>query len=103
VSPDGSSWFAAYSTPANRAPNYMHGVRAQPDEQITYQKREGDWAAVSGFKGSKIFYRKAVLACAGTVWHQIAFEYPAARKQEMDRFVIRASQSIDHAENDSCG
>ena len=60
------------------------------------------WGAISGFKGSKIFYRKAVLACGGTVWHAIAFEYPAARKREMDSFVIRASHSIDQAENDSC-
>ena len=59
-------------------------MASQPGEQITYQKRESDWGAISGFKGSKIFYRKAVLACGGTVWHAIAFEYPAARKREMD-------------------
>jgi hypothetical protein len=36
---------------------------------------ESDWLAVSGIKGNKIFYRKAVIACGGKVWHHIAFEY----------------------------
>ena len=102
TSPDGSSWFAAYSTPADGASGRINPMTSLPGEQITYQKRESDWGAISGFKGSKIFYRKAVLACGGTVWHAIAFEYPAARKREMDSFVIRASHSIDQAENDSC-
>lgn len=101
VSPDGSSWFSAYSTPADHATR-VDAMTTNPGEQITYQKREGDWGVVSGFKGDKIFYRKAVLACGGKVWHEIAFEYPADRKREMDSFVIRASRSIDHAENDSC-
>ena len=62
-----------------------------------------NWRAVSGIKGDRIFYRKAVIACGGTVWHHIAFEYPASHKRQIDPFVLRASQSIDHAENDSCG
>jgi hypothetical protein len=101
VSPDGSSWFEAYATPADQATR-VGAMNSNPGEQITYQKREGDWGAVSGFNGDKIFYRKAVLACGGKVWHEIAFEYPAERKREMDPFVIRASRSIDHAEYDSC-
>jgi hypothetical protein len=67
VSPDGSSWFAAYSLP----------VVSEP-------------------------VGKAVIACGGKMWHHIAFEYRPARKRQMDPFVIRASQSIDHAEYDSC-
>jgi hypothetical protein len=102
VSPDGSSWFVAYATPADREPTQTGAIRSETGEQITYEKHERDWGAISGFKGSKIFYRKAVLACGGKTWHEIAFEYPAARKVEMDPFVIRASRNIDHAENDSC-
>jgi hypothetical protein len=36
------------------------------------------------------------------VWHHMAFEYPAERKQAMDAFVIRAAAIIDLAENDGC-
>jgi hypothetical protein len=104
VSPDGSSWFAAYALPVDAEPvaAHMDTIARQEGEAITYFRREQDWLAVSGFKGNRIFYRKAVIACGGTVWHHIAFEYPAARKRQMDRFVIQASQSIDRAEYDSC-
>lgn len=105
VSPDGSAWFAAYVSPADAETlsAHMDTIAAQQGEAVTYFRRDRDWLAVSGFKGGRIFYRKAVIACAGTMWHHIAFEYPAIRKQEMDPFVVRASQSIDHAEYDSCG
>jgi hypothetical protein len=104
VSPDGSAWFAAYALPIDAEPvaAHMDTVARQNGEAITYFRREQDWLAVSGFKADRIFYRKAVIACGGTVWHHIAFEYPAARKRQMDRFVIQASQSIDRAEYDSC-
>jgi serine/threonine-protein kinase len=104
VSPDGSAWFAAYVSPVEAEPvsAHMDTVQVQKGEAVTYSRREHDWLAVSGFKGDRIFYRKAVLACGGTMWHHIAFEYPSTRKQEMNAFVVRASQSIDHAEYDSC-
>jgi hypothetical protein len=105
VSPDGSSWFAAYSSPVASEPvaAHMNTIAAQDGEAVTYFRREQDWLAVSGMKGNRIFYRKAVIACGGKTWHHIAFEYPAARKRQMDPFVVRASQSIDYAEYDSCG
>ena len=104
MSPDGSSWFAAYSSLVADEPvaAHMDTVATQQGEGVTYLRRERDWLAVSGLKGGRIFYRKAVIACGGNMWHHIAFEYPAARKRQMDPFVIRASQSIDHAEYDSC-
>ena len=105
VSPDGSSWFEAYSTPvaAQPVPEHMDAIYAQRGEQITYTRRGRDWLAVSGFKGDKIFYRKAVIACNGTTWHHIAFEYPATHKLEMDAFVNRASRTIDRSEYEGCG
>jgi hypothetical protein len=104
VSPDGSSWFAPHASPVGSEPitAHMDRIARQEGETITYFRREPDWIAVSGFKGGRIFYRKAVLACGGKVWHHIEFEYPAALKRRMDPFVNRASYGIDHAENDSC-
>jgi hypothetical protein len=104
LSPDGSSWFAPHASPVGSEPiaAHMDRIARQEGETVTYFRREADWIAVSGFKGGRIFYRKAVLACGGKVWHHIEFEYPAALKRRMDPFVNRASYSIDHAENDSC-
>ena len=80
----------------------MDRITRQEGETVTYFRREPDWIAVSGFKAGRIFYRKAVLACGGKVWHHIEFEYPAALKRRMDPFVNRASYSIDHAETIDC-
>ena len=57
---------------------------------------------VSGFKDSRVFYRKAILACAGKSWHQIAFEYPSELKARMDAFVASAAQALDNTQSD-CG
>ena len=38
--------------------------------------------------------RKAMLACAGKTWRNIAFEYPAELKGRMDQFVILAGQIL---------
>jgi len=80
----------------------MRSVAFAENESLTYLRGEGDWIAVSGVKGDRIFYRKAVIACGGNVWHHIAFEYPADRKRAMDPIVIRAATIIHHAENDGC-
>jgi hypothetical protein len=73
----------------------------QEGETVTYFRREPDWIAVSGFKGGRIFYRKAVLACGGTVWHHIEFEYPAALKRRMviARHTASITQKTTSAEN----
>jgi hypothetical protein len=93
VSPDGSSWFAPHASPVGSEPiaAHMDRIARQEGETVTYFRREADWIAVSGFKAGRIFYRKAVLACGGKVWHHIEFEYPAALKRRMDPFVNRAS------------
>ena len=42
---------------------------AAPD----YERREPNWIVVSGYKGNRIFYRRATLACENRQWHHIAF------------------------------
>jgi len=104
VSPDGSAWFAASASPVGSESITAHMDRfaRQEGETVTYFRRNPDWIVVSGFKGGRIFYRKAVIACGGTVWHHIEFEYPAARKRQMDSFVNRASYTVDHSETSDC-
>jgi hypothetical protein len=102
LSPDGTSWLAAYTTPTDNAriAEHMKTVIFAEDETITSVRGERTWVAVSGFKGSRIFYRKAIIACAGAAWRHIAFEYPAERKSDMDQFVVLAAQALDDTQSE---
>jgi hypothetical protein len=102
LSPDGTSWLAVYRAPAQDEPvaDHMRSVLFAKDETITYLRGERTWVAVSGFKESRIFYRKAILACAGKVWHHIAFEYPAELKNRMDGLVAAAAQALENTKTD---
>jgi serine/threonine-protein kinase len=97
LSPDGASWFAAYTAAAEEAAvaAHMKTLAFVDGETITYLRGERTWIAVSGFKGNRIFYRKAVIACGGTIWKHIAFEYPIELRHEMDRFVVSAATALD--------
>ena len=104
MSPDGAAWFALYKVGAGNTPvaDHMKTIAFVDGETVTYLRGERSWVAVSGFKESRIFYRKAILACAGKSWHHIAFEYPAEHKASMDRFVAVASQGLDASQTE-CG
>jgi hypothetical protein len=78
----------------------MRSIIFAKDETITYLRGERTWVAVSGFKNSRIFYRKAVLACAGKAWHHIAFEYPAELKSKMNGLVTSAAQALENTRAD---
>jgi hypothetical protein len=102
LSPDGTSWLAIYRASAQDEPvaDHMRNVIFAKDETITYLRGERTWFVVAGFKDSRIFYRKAILACAGKAWHHIAFEYPAELKAKMDAFVLAAAQALDNTQSD---
>jgi hypothetical protein len=106
-SPEGDAWLALYSSPADAQALDAHlkQVTFVDGEDITYLRRDRDWLVVSGFKGAKedrIFYRKVVLACGGSTWRHIAFEYPAEAKRAFDRFVTRVSIAMDRAARVDC-
>jgi hypothetical protein len=104
VSPDGNASFIAYTVPAGEegVAAHMKAVAFGDGEQVTYLRGERSWIAVSGFKQGRIFFRAAVLACAGDRWHHIAFEYPASAKGEMRDFVERAATAVRSSDNRSC-
>jgi serine/threonine-protein kinase len=107
VSPEGDAWLALYSSPADAQALDAHlkQVAFVEGEDITYLRREREWLVVSGFKGAKedrIFYRKVVLACGGSTWRHIAFEYPAEAKRAFDRFVERVAVAMDQAARLDC-
>jgi hypothetical protein len=96
VSPSGDAWLTLYAQPADREPIQAHiaQVRRHENERITYEREEQTWIVVSGYNGDRIFYRKAMLACGGQVWHHLAFEYPATQKRAFDDVVTRASYAL---------
>jgi hypothetical protein len=96
VSPSGDAWLALSAQPADREPIQVHiaHVRQHENERITYEREGQNWIVVSGYDGDRIFYRKAMLACGGQVWHHLAFEYPATQKRAFDDFVTRASYAL---------
>jgi hypothetical protein len=104
VSPDGNAWFIAYTVPTGEegVAAHMKAVAFGDGEQITYLRGERSWIAVAGFKQGRLFFREAVLACAGDRWHHIAFEYPASLKGEMRDFVERAATAVRGSDNKSC-
>jgi hypothetical protein len=104
VSPDGTGSFTAYTVPADQdaITAYMKNLAFADGEEVTNIRGERTWIAVSGFKADRIFYRKAVLACAGQRWHNVAFEYPAADKRKMAEFVNRASEVAQLSQNHDC-
>jgi serine/threonine-protein kinase len=101
---DGSAWLALYSAPAKKEEIAAHlkSVAFADGEEITYIRGARDWLAVSGLKGDRVYYRKAALACGGTTWRHIAFEYPAEQKPALDRVVERAAQAFDRLAEESC-
>jgi serine/threonine-protein kinase len=97
LSPEGNAWLALYSAPADTEPRDAHlkKVAFVEGEELSYLRREPDWLVVSGHKGERIFYRKAVLACGGQRWRHVAFEYPADQKGGFDQLVTRAARVLD--------
>jgi len=104
MAPDGSAWLALYSAPVDKdkVAAHLKDVAFAEGEEVTYIRGARDWLAVSGLKGDRVYYRKAALACGGTTWRHIAFEYPAEQKPALDRVVERAAQAFDRLAEESC-
>ena len=80
----------------------MNAIAFVEGEQITRLRGEEDWIEVAGFKADHSFYRKAVLACAGRVWHEVVFEYPTQSQEEITKFVSRVAKAVQNSEDQGC-
>jgi hypothetical protein len=103
VSPDGMASFSAYITPVAQQPiaEHMKIVAFADGEQITRLSGGRSWIEVTGFNGDRIFYRKSVLACGGTSWHEVTLEYPAETK-DMNAFVDRVAAGTEMDKDKGC-
>ncbi len=105
VSPQGRAWVETYSSDVSAEPIPVH-MRAfvfKDGETPTFIHGESDRIEVAGIKGDRRFYRKAIVACAGRVWHQIAFEYPVDMSRHIEPLLKSASSAVDASENAGCG
>ncbi len=104
VSPGGRAWFETYTTDvsAEPIPAHMRSFAFGTNETLTFIRGQSDRIEVAGVKGDRRFYRKAIIACAGRVWHQIAFEYPLDMRQYMQALLQSASSAVDASENVGC-
>jgi hypothetical protein len=104
VSPDGEGSLALYATPAQKEPiaKHMNAIAFVEGEQITHLQGEKNWIEVSGLKADRSFYRKAVLACDGRVWHEVTFEYPTQSQDRISEFVRRAAEAVRNSEDQGC-
>ena len=101
TSPDGAAWLAIYKTPADVAvADHMKSVAFGDGETLIHVQGERSWIAAAGFKGSRMFYRRALLSCGGRAWHHVAFEYPVEMKPRMERFVALAAEGLHDSQTD---
>lgn len=92
-----------YAKPATRPLTaQLARLRTVRRGDITYEREGRTWIVVSGFFGNRIFYRKAMLACGGTAWHYVEFEYPARQKRAVDDFVTRSSRALGAYSGSGC-
>jgi hypothetical protein len=103
VSPHGDAWLVLFESPARGDPAaHMNATTFLEGERITYQRRGRGWVVVSGYRGDRIFYRKAILACRNRLWRHIAFEYPGTDKRAFDEFVTRVSHGMNAYRDVGC-
>ena len=104
VSADGTASLALFATPTKQEPiaKHMNAVAFVDGEQITHLHGEENWIEVSGSKADHSFYRKAVLACGGRAWHEVAFEYPTQTQGSISEFVSRAAKAVQNSEDQGC-
>lgn len=67
---------------------------ANDGETVTYTQRGKRAITVSGTKGERIFYRRAILTCRDQVWNGVAIDYPATQKKDFDALVTRVATSL---------
>jgi hypothetical protein len=83
-------------------------IKANRDEgwTITYvsydKQKKLTWAAYSGEKGNRIFYRRALASCKNTQAVMFEIEYPAAQKKIYDPIILRIGKSLKTQIGNAC-
>jgi hypothetical protein len=105
ASPEGRAWVETSTTDVAAEPvsAHMRSVAFGDGETLTFIRGESDRIEVAGVKGDRHFYRKAIIACAGRVWHQIAMEYPVDMSRHIQPLLKSIPGAVDASETLGCG
>lgn len=68
------------------------------DEKITYRAKKKDWVVLSGFRGTNIFYHKAIFVCDGANIINFHIEYPSNARTTYDPLIGRLASSLKASE-----
>jgi hypothetical protein len=104
VSPMGDAWLHFYAVPANRddIDQYWKGVSLLEGEDLRLLRRDRGRVEVSGFRGGRMYFRKAVLACREREWRLVEYEYAADAERASQTHVDRMSRAFDSAFTQFC-
>jgi len=97
TSPDGTARVTISGSRAldERTEEMKRAAEPLDGEDVTYSKKGKDWVVLSGMRNSdRIFYRKALLSCGGTVWNTVDIEYPAQDKAKYDKLTAHIAASL---------
>jgi hypothetical protein len=81
---------------------YWKSVAFQDGEDLRTLRRDRAWVEVAGFKGGRMYFRKAVLACGEREWRHVECEYPAEAERVFQAHVDRMSRAFDAAFTQFC-
>jgi hypothetical protein len=104
VSPTGDAWLRFYAVPANKEDldDYWKTVALMDGEDLRSLRRDRAWVEVTGFKGGRTYFRKALLACGEREWRHVEYEYPAEARKSFQVQVSRMSRAFDLAFTQFC-
>jgi hypothetical protein len=99
VSPTGDAWLRFYAVPADKEglDQYWKTVALAEGDDVRTLRRDRAWVEVAGFKGGRMYFRKAVLACGEREWRHVEYEYPAEAQRAFQAQVDRMSRAFDLA------
>jgi len=104
VSPTGDASLRFYAVPANKEDldDYWKTVALADGEDLRSLRRDRAWVEVTGFKGGRKYFRKAVLACGEREWRHVEYEYSAEARKTFQAQVDRMSRAFNLAFTQLC-
>jgi hypothetical protein len=100
----GNASVSFYAVPASKdaVDHYWKGVALREGEDLRLLRRDRAWVEAVGFRGGRMYFRKAVLACGEREWRHVEYEYPAEAQRAFHTQVDRLSRTFDRAFTLSC-
>ena len=71
-------------------------------EDLRSLRRDRAWVEVTGFKGGRKYFRKAVLACGEREWRHVEYEYSAEARKTFQAQLDRMSRAFNLAFTKFC-